>query len=138
MVKQFMTRIFKRFRPEGHELIETPQSIVAHFELRYKKLLIGTLSLNNGTWIYEYSQDFKNQFSKNDSIKPLINFSDVTKRYESQELWPFFTARIPGLNQPQIQEVIKKEHIDSTNPVQLLKRFGKESISSPFLLEATA
>ena len=137
MVKQFMTRVFKRFRPEGHELIETPQSEVAHFELRYKNLLIGTLVLDTGVWIYEYSEDFRSQFSKNDAVKPLVNFSDVTKRYESEELWPFFTARIPGLNQPQIQTIIKKEHIDSTNSVQLLKRFGKESISSPFLLEAT-
>ena len=136
MVKQFMIRVFERFRPEGHELIETPIGQTAFFKLLYKNELIGTLRLNDGIWIYEYSEEFKHQLSKSDAIRPLTNFSDVTKRYENKELWPFFMARIPGINQPQIQEVIKKEHIDETNTVQLLKRFGKESISSPFLLEA--
>jgi hypothetical protein len=135
MVRQFITDVFKKFRPKGHELIETPQKVVANFELRYKNLPIGTLSLDNGIWIYEYSEEFKTQLSSYDAIKPLVNFSDVRKRYESTELWPFFAARIPGLNQPQIQKVIEKEHIDETNPVQLLGRFGKSSISSPFLLE---
>jgi HipA-like protein len=100
------------------------------FDLFYESLLIGKLVLTNGEWQFGYSPDFRAQ----DQISPLTEFPDVYKTYKSRELFPFFVHRIPSASQPEIQETITREKIDSTNEVALLKRFGEISISNPFRL----
>jgi HipA-like protein len=110
--------------------IRTPLDEVASFELSYKNLSIGHLELQDGNWRFYYSEEFKSQ----DVIKPLIDFPNQNKTYSNKELWPFFSYRIPGLSQPAVKEIIKKEAIDSGNEVALLKKFGKYSIFNPFLL----
>ena len=107
-------------QPQSHE----------KFGLGYKELVIGTLTFKEGEWVFKYSDDFKGQ----NFIQPMIDFPDTTKTYRSEELWPFFLSRIPGLSQPAIKEVLKKEKIDEADEAALLKRFGKTSITSPFTL----
>ena len=63
-----------------------------------------------------------------------MDFPDVNKTYRYEELPPFFVQRIPGLGQPKVQKIILEEKIDAHNEVELLKRFGKLSISNPFQL----
>ena len=64
----------------------------------------------------------------------LIDFPDTNKTYRSDELWPFFLSRIPGLSQPAVKELLRKEKINEDDEAALLKRFGKTSITSPFTL----
>ncbi len=117
----------------GHEDLTTPKDIHAEFELKYKTLTIGYLVLDNGVWEFSYSEEFKNQ----DELRPIVQFPNKGKKYANEELWPFFTVRIPGLNQPEIQHIIESENIDRSNEVELLKRFGKKTISNPYeLVEA--
>jgi HipA-like protein len=118
---------------EGHEDLETPQDIHAEFILKYKSLTVGFLELHEGIWTFSYSQEFKEQ----EDLRPIVQFPDKNKIYKNEELWPFFTIRIPGLNQPEIQRIIESENIDRTNEVELLKRFGEKTISNPYeLVEA--
>jgi HipA-like protein len=100
------------------------------FLLSYKKLEIGTLTFKDGEWVFKYSEEFKRQAE----IQPVIDFPDVTKTYRSDELWPFFLSRIPGLNQPAVKELLYKEKISVDDEAALLKRFGKTSTTSPFTL----
>ncbi|MCO6491894.1 MAG: hypothetical protein J5I98_25990 [Phaeodactylibacter sp.] len=67
-------------------------------------------------------------------MKPLVDFPDVNKTYSYEELPPFFAHRIPGLGQPKVQKIILEEKIDAHSEVELLKGFGKLSISNPFQL----
>lgn len=119
---------------EGHEDLKTPKGIRAEFALKYKTLTVGYLELHNGTWKFSYSREFEKQ----DELRPLVQFPDKNKTYENEELWPFFTVRIPGLNQPEIQHIIESENIDRTNEVELLKRFGEKTISNPYELVGAA
>lgn len=119
---------------EGREDLETPKGIHAEFELKYKSLTVGRLELNDGVWKFSYSKEFKEQ----DELRPIVQFPEVDKVYENEELWPFFTIRIPGLNQPEIQDILESENIDRTNEVELLKRFGKKTISNPYELVGAA
>lgn len=121
----------KLWKSEGHEAVSTPKDIEGTFELWYNSLLIGILSLDQSVWTFEYAEDFKIQ----DEIKPLPDFPDIDKVYNSDELYPFFIQRIPSLSQPKVEETIQKEHIDRTNLVELLKRFGKISINNPYKLK---
>ena len=118
-------------KSDDRETLYTPKDIQVKFALFYRNLEIGTLSLNNGLWTFQYSEDFKKQ----EKIKPLTDFPDINKVYDFEELHPFFVSRIPGINQPRVKEIINAEHIDQNNEVELLKRFGKRTISNPFILE---
>jgi HipA-like protein len=129
MVNKLKKILFKR--SEGFENLKTPQNMEARFELSYKDLKIGYLSLANGEWSFAYSNEFKKQ----NRLLPMIDFPDVNKVYESEELWPFFTSRIPSQSQPEIQFAIRQNKIDGDNEVSLLEFFGRRTITNPFLLE---
>ena len=103
----------------------------AVFLLRYKDLVIGQLTNNAGKWRFEYSEVFRQQ----QELAALVNFPDKNKVYEQEVLWPFFAARIPGVSQPRVKQLIKEHHIDENDTVALLKLFGKKNISNPFQLE---
>lgn len=119
---------------EGHEGLKTPTDVHAEFILKYEDIPVGYLVLDQGMWKFSYSDEFKEQ----DKLRPLVQFPDENKVYENEDLWPFFTIRIPGLNQPTIQKILESENIDRSNEVELLKRFGKNTISNPYKLIGAA
>ena len=103
----------------------------AKFELLFEDKLVGILEFNEDKWIFEYSQEYKEkQF-----VLPLINFPDINKKYEFEELMPFFATRIPNLNQPYHETKLEKLEGDKTSLVSLLKIFGEKSINNPFELK---
>ena len=107
-----------------------PVEEYATFILKVDKIEVGTLHCENGVWEFKYSQEFKKY--KNYSL--ITGFPDLNKVYRENTLWPFFRIRIPGLKQPAVQEIIKKENINQENEVSLLKRFGQKTISNPYEL----
>ncbi len=101
------------------------------FQLLFEDSLIGTLEYLDGKWIFKYSDEFK----KSQFVLPLIDFPDIEKVYEFDELMPFFATRIPNLNQPYHEQKLEKLEGDKTSLVSLLKIFGKKSINNPFELK---
>ena len=75
---------------------------------------------------------FKKWFSKNDE--------DMAMRLPKAEQAKFILtvdnieARIPGLKQPAIKEILEKESIDKENEAALLVRFGRKTIANPYEL----
>lgn len=122
--------IKKIFNIDSLENLETPSNIYVRFKLLYEDMVIGYLTLSQGEWSFEYSDEFK----KNNFISPLLDFPDTERIYHSKSLWPFFAYRIPGLNQPKVRAILTKENIDESNEVELLKKFGNFSIYNPFKL----
>ncbi len=118
-------------RQDGREHLLTPQGEDADFLLQYDSLDVGRLWLRGGVWHFEYTSAFQSQ----DAVNPLVDFPHPDKHYESDTLWPFFAVRIPSTEQPGVQRVLAEEDLDSVNEAQLLKRFGKTTISNPFNLE---
>lgn len=104
------------------------------FQVKIEDLLIGILSTKDGIWEFQYSENFKNQ----NKYHRLVGFSNLDKTYRSDELWPFFKLRIPGLKQPRVKEIIESEHLDVSNEALLLKRFGYKNASSPYTLEVVS
>jgi HipA N-terminal domain len=122
MIKNIL-KLFKS--EEGQEDFYTPTDVEVVFSLTYRALEIGTLSLNEGQWTFQYSESFKKQ----DKIKPLLDFPNVNRKYTSEELYPFFIQRIPGVGQ-------NARKFENLSEVDLLKKFGKQTISNPFVLQA--
>jgi HipA-like protein len=129
-----LIKFLNKYSEDRHETLNTPKDIHAEFKLKYKNLTIGYLILDEGVWEFSYSEEFKNQ----DELRPIVQFPDKEKKYVTEELWPFFTIRIPGLNQPEIQHIMQTENIDKSNEVELLERFGKKTISDPYRLVGAA
>jgi len=102
----------------------------AKFLLRVDDINVGYLCTANGEWLFEYSDDFK----KHSDYNLITGFPELDKIYKSEELWPFFRIRIPGLKQPVVQEILENEKIDKNDEVELLKRFGKTTIANPYEL----
>jgi HipA-like protein len=127
-----MIKLISKFfhSDEQSQELKTPAGAKAHFVLTYKKITIGYLTHEDGVWKYEYSKEFKKQ----NKISAIIDFPQKEKKYEDNQLWPFFSHRIPGLGQPKIKEIIKEENIDPANSIDLLGRFGERTISNPFVL----
>lgn len=100
------------------------------FNLLYDKNTVGSLTYDNGTWFFNYSQWFKNQHT----IKPLFEFPDINKSYSSKNLWPFFKSRIPSVKQQKVKEFVNSNPKDANNLVALLKKFGYKSVNNPYYL----
>lgn len=118
------------WKTDGMNFIDAPTNSKGLFQLVYGDHLIGTLKYEDGTWTFQYSDDFK----KNPDLNPIINFPDKQKVYNSPELWPFFATRIPALNQPYQFKKIAKANANKEDSVALLKIFGSETITNPYRL----
>ena len=129
-----MLSVFKKLfsKNNEHVVVELPESENATFELKVDDIIIGTLHCDHGVWEFKYTDAFKQH---SDEYNKIIGFSDLNKTYRNAILWPFFQTRIPGLKQPAVQEILAREKISQTNEVELLKRFGKRTISNPYELE---
>ena len=119
--------------PQPGAPARTESSARAEFGLFYGELLIGTLCLSDGVWQWSYSDEFRAQ----DKVVPLIEFPDVNRVYRTEELWPFFSTRAPSLKRTDILPIIAAEQIDPTDEAALLKRFGRRTITNPFVLVAS-
>jgi len=102
------------------------------FGLLYRSLPVGILTYHEGIWNFRYTEIFKHQ----DAINPIVGFADKSKVYNSNELWPFFASRIPGVNQPMVKKLVDKLGEKVLTEVELLKHFGKHTIANPFTLDS--
>ncbi len=124
-------KLFDWFSKDDEITKPLPKEEVHKFALLYKDILIGHLEVEEGKWKFYYSEEFKH----NNELSYISGFPDLNKIYYSEILWPFFKIRIPGLGQPRVQKTIKEENISEKDEIALLKRFGKQSISNPYLLD---
>ena len=140
MASKLATFLKKHFsKPEMSEDISSDEK--ATFILMHRELHLGTLELNEGTWSFEYSHIYKQLLNKAEPstnleylVQPLFAFPDINKKYTSPTLWHFFVARIPGLKQPDVQDIMKAKNIERTDLVALLTQFGRKTITNPFEL----
>ncbi|MBA4123042.1 MAG: hypothetical protein H0X72_11340 [Acidobacteria bacterium] len=65
----------------------------------------------------------------------MVEFPDLDRVYENDELWQFFASRIPSTEQPDVETVLESENIAEDDLIALLKRFGKRTTTNPFELK---
>ena len=96
------------------------------FDLMRGDLRVGVLLYEDGTWSFTYSDEYKAQ----DKLEPLINFPNLDQVYKSDQLWPFFASRLPGVSEP------KDKERESMDVLSLLKKYGCHVITNPYKLVA--
>lgn len=114
---------------EGEPVLLSNEAEHANFELRLNGKPVGELSYKNGQWHFSYTPEFKSS-----GKKPVYGFPSLEREYTSEALWPFFAYRIPSLKQPSVQQIIKKEQLNSNDQSALLARFGRLTVTNPFEL----
>ena len=114
--------------------VKAPPQAHAKFLLTYNNLLVGILTVEGGLWKFEYSDKFRSEADR----RPIVEFPDVEKIYVNEDLWQFFASRIPSTEQPEVEEILKREHVEEDDAVGLLKLFGKRTIANPFELTFAA
>ena len=127
MLKMIISKLFSKGDNEINVALPIEEN--GQMILKIDNLTVGYLSCKNGEWIFKYSEEFKAQTE----YHMIIGFPDLNEEYHSDELWPFFRIRIPGLKQPLVREIMIKENIKE-NEYDLLKRFGKKTIANPYEL----
>lgn len=127
MIKRLIKSLWK---VDGMEFSDNPSDSKGAFHLFYGKHLMGILTYDGENWRFQYSDEFR----KVSRTIPIIDFPDLNKKYLSKDLWPFFATRIPTLNQPYHYKKIKKAEINEDDSVELLKLFGRHTITNPFKL----
>ena len=131
MLRKFINW-FSKNEEDSDMRVQLPKDEEAKFFLTVDDIRVGTLYCDKGEWFFKYTDEFKKHSNEYNRI---VGFPDLDKTYQSETLWPFFQIRIPGLKQPAVQEILKKEQINIENEVELLKRFGRRTISNPYGLE---
>lgn len=99
-----------------------------------ERLRVGTLHKEGDEFVFAYSPEFQ---SRTD-VPTLPDFPDRGRVYRAPELWPFFLARLPPTNRPDVRDVIEQRGIEAHNTLEVLGELGKKAISSPYELELLA
>lgn len=122
--------VFEKIKVFWHDSDETNLQAIkgskGRFDLMLGTLLVGVLLYENGVWSFSYSDVFKTQ----DKYEPLVNFPNLNQEYKSDQLWPFFASRLPGVS------VLKEKERESMDVLSLLKKYGHHVITNPYKLVA--
>ena len=96
-----------------------------------KRMHVGTLSCEEGEYVFAYSPEFKQQTE----IPPISAFPDVGDPYRSPELWPFFQVRVPPLDRDDVRELLAAKGIRASDLLGLLVEVSARAATSPYQLE---
>jgi len=94
---------------------------------------VGRLWKEGDEFVFEYSTEFQ---ARTD-LPTVPDFPDRDRAYRSPDLWPFFLARLPPSNRPDVEQAIREKGIGPQNTLELLAFLGRRAISSPYELELT-
>tara|TARA_R110001592_G_scaffold3347_1_gene18652 strand:+ start:6940 stop:7344 length:405 start_codon:yes stop_codon:yes gene_type:complete len=133
-MKKAIKKITDYLKSNSHKdlKVTTDQNQEVEFKLYLPEIEVGKLSFKEGKWFFSYSDEFK----KSGSYLPIADFPSLEKSYSNESLWPFFLSRIPSLSRSRIKNTVEKEAIDRTDLLEMLDRFGKQTITNPYLLES--
>lgn len=93
-----------------------------------ERSLVGRLSQEKGEeqseFVFRYDPDYHKE--------PISDFPYLDREYRAKNLWPFFSARIPPIDREDIREAIKALNIQSDQPLEILGKVARVSITSPY------
>lgn len=131
-MKNTIKKIAQYLRSGSHKNLTVITDQEAEFKLYLPEIEVGKLSFKDGKWFFSYSEEFK----RTEIYLPIADFPNFEKSYTNETLWPFFLSRIPSVARNSIKDTIEEEKIDRTDLLEMLSRFGKRTITNPYLLVA--
>ena len=108
--------------------IRVAKDTKAEFLLFLGDLLVGILSVTDGKWKFEYSDAFRQE----SEFRPLVEFPDLNKVYEKEQLWQFLLHAFRVWNSRMLKMFWKTKKLPKT--MQLLCLNGSANARLPILL----
>ncbi|NMM63710.1 DNA-binding protein [Clostridium sp. P21] len=87
-----------------------------------QRYIVGELS-KNGKYEFRYKAEDINKAIKN-GFKPLIAFPDINEVYESYDIFPAFSSRLPDKRRKDVKEILAKYKLEKYDAFELLKKSG--------------
>ena len=87
-------------------------------EVLLDKQLVGTLTAEDGYFIFTYNSDFIFKIKGIDE-----------KEVKTKHLLPFFSTRIPSKSRPEVAEML------DDHPLRILGSVGRKSATSPYIFK---
>ena len=85
---------------------------------------IATLECHDGKFIFRYHENYDGH--------AISAFPRIDKEYESKDLWPFFSVRIPPLKREDVSREIIEKQIGEDQIIELLATVAKSSATNPY------
>ena len=101
-----------------------------------KKVLnqIGTLSYNNGKYIFVYDNQDKNDLQLFSSFGLFPGFIDINQIYQSDVLFPTIQSRLPSKNREDYLQLLREYKLDeNSNDFEILQSTKGKLSSDNFL-----
>lgn len=92
---------------------------------------VGRLRRDGSDFVFIYS----NEFIGRKDLPPIPDLPEKHRTYRSPVLWPFFLARLPPTDRPDVQKQLEEKGIEAGDTLEVLGQLGKKAISSPYDLE---
>lgn len=87
-----------------------------------QRYVVGELS-KNGKYNFKYKiEDLNKAIMK--GFEPLIAFPDINEVYESYDIFPAFSSRLPDKRRKDIKEILTKYKLEKYDAFELLKNSG--------------
>lgn len=110
----------------------TSPAVRVMLQHRGRDVHVGTLTRENDEFVFRYREGFRDL-----DISPIIDFPELDREYRSVRLWAMFQVRIPPLDRPDVQSLIRMREVDADDPLVLLATIGAgRNIASPYTLVA--
>lgn len=87
-----------------------------------QKYIVGELS-KNGKYEFKYRIEDVNKAVEN-GFEPLIAFPDINEVYESYDIFPAFSSRLPDKRRKDVKEILEKYKLLKYDAFELLKKSG--------------
>ena len=68
-------------------------------------------------------------------VPPISAFPELEEEYRARELWPFFAVRMPPLDRPDIQNLLRERGLKKDDALGVLGSLAQKPISTPFEFE---
>jgi hypothetical protein len=87
-----------------------------------QRYIIGELS-KNGKYEFKYrTKELDNAIKS--GFKPLIAFANIDEVYESYDMFPAFSSRLPDKRRKDVKEILAKYELQKYDEFELLKKSG--------------
>jgi len=96
-----------------------------------ERIHVGSLSKDEGEYVFEYSPQFKEQ----KELAPISAFREVSQPHRTRELPAFFRVRVPPLEREDVKRAVGELGIAADDEFALLGAVGRKTIASPYELE---
>jgi HipA-like protein len=111
--------------------VGTDEELRVYLAVESDHIYVGRLRREKDEFEFSYSSEFQAR----EDLPSITDFPDKTRNYRSPVLWPFFMARLPPSDRPDVRRQLEAAGIEPGNTLEVLGKLGRRAISSPYDLE---